>query len=223
MVIALPARNQPAAAAHAQPLAGSNVDFESCLGKTKQEPVSCCNQACAAQRFLSLPPAWRPPQRQQSPPAAGRAHIRHRRLLRTRHPPLARPPRTSPLRVRRHQRRAQHRPGSPPHHGRRHQRTAPRHSKLRGLPAAPHPPPARERAHEQAQDMGRRIERSSLRRQRNAREVPILPSLRRTSVRHVSLRSPRKRRPHSHRQRPPESRRARGARPNPARLCSRQT
>ena len=103
---------------------------------------------------------------------------------------------------------------------------APRHSKLRGLPAAPHPPPARERAHEQAQDMGRRIERSSLRRQRNAREVevdPILPSLRCGSGRHVSLRSPRNRRPPNHRQRPPEPRRARGAQPNPARLCSRQT
>jgi hypothetical protein len=217
-------RNQPAAAAHAQPPAGSDVDSESCLGKTKQEPVSCCNQACAAQRFLSLPPAWRPPQRQQSPPAAGRrAHIRDRRLLRTRHPPLARPPRTSPLRVRRRRRRAQHRPRSPPHHGRRHQRIAPRHSNSGVLPARPHRPPPHDRAR---QDMGRRIERSSLRRQRNAREVevdPILPSLRCVSVRHVSLRSPRNRRPHTHRQRPPESRRARGAQPNPARLCSRQT
>ena len=213
--------------AHAQPLAGSHVDSE--IGNTTREPVSCCTRACAAQRSFSWPPAWRPPRRRRSPPEAGRpAHIRDRhplrgpRLLRTRHPPLALPPRTSPRRVRRRRHRAQPRPGSPPHRGRRHPRTAPRRRKSRGLPAAPHPPPAQE----PAQDMGRRSERSSLRRRRNGREIEaeaILPSPRCASVLVVSLRTRHSRRAHSRRQQLLVARRAKGAQPSPARLYNRPT
>jgi len=211
MVIALPARNQPEAAAHAQPPAGSDVDSESCLGKTTQEPVSCCNQACAAQRFLSLPPAWRPLQRQQSRPARRQPHIRHQRrtrrlhrgrlLRRTRHLPLARPPRTSPRRVGRRRHRAQ----------RRHQHTGSR----------PHRPPPRDKGR---QDMGRRSGRSSLRRQRNGWEVEaghLLPSPRWANVRDDSPNSPRNRRPRSRRQHPLVTRRARADRASRPRQCNR--
>ena len=47
---------------HAQPAARSGVES----GETPQEPVSCCNQACEAQRFLSSLRAWRQLQRQRS-------------------------------------------------------------------------------------------------------------------------------------------------------------
>ena len=161
------------------------------------------------------------------PAAAPRAALHRGRLLRrTRHLPLAPPPRISPRRVWRRRHRAQQRPGSPPHRGRRHQHTASRRSNSRVLPAHPHRPPPQDVGR---QDMGRRSGRSSLRRQRNGWEVEagqVLPSPRCANVRDDSPKSPRdsprNRRPRSRRQHPLVSRRARADRASRPRQCNRQ-
>jgi hypothetical protein len=201
------------------------VDSESCLGKTTQEPVSCCNQACAAQRFLSLPPAWRPLQRQQSHLARRQPHIRHQRRTRRLHRGLL-PHRTSPRRVWRRRHRAQQRLGSPPRRARRHQHPASRRSNSRVLPARPHRPPPHDKGR---QDKGRRSGRSSLRRQRNGWEVEagqVWPSPRCANVRDVSPKSPRNSprnpRPRNRRQHRLVSRRARADRASRPRHCNRQ-
>ncbi len=62
---------------HAQPAARSGVES----GETPQEPVSCCNQACEAQRFLSSPRGWRQLQRQRS--RRVRRRVRRRGTSRT--------------------------------------------------------------------------------------------------------------------------------------------
>ena len=71
-----------------------------------QEPVPCCNRACAAPRFSSSQSAWQQPRRLQSRRGRRRPHIRRlrptHRLRHARRRLLARPPRTS-------RRRGQHR------------------------------------------------------------------------------------------------------------------
>ena len=113
-------------------------------GETPQEPVSCCNQACEAQRFLSSLRAWRQLQRQRSRrvrrpghiPHLGRGrHLRHiQRLLSVRPLPRERPRHASPRRAscRKHRKRLLLR--SHPRRARRHRRTALRHSSSRVLP-----------------------------------------------------------------------------------------
>ena len=145
---------------HAQPAACSGVES----GETPQEPVSCCNQACEAQRFLSSLRAWRQLQRQRSRrvrrpghiPHLGRGrHLRHiQRLLSVQPLPRERPRHASPRRAscRKHRKRLLLR--SHPRRARRHRRTALRHSSSRVLPVR-RPP------------RGRRNEQLSLRHKRD--------------------------------------------------------